>query len=231
MYGEGLRPTEVQMTPGGVTWQRHEVDGGALLVSPDCDDGLIERTLRTSVGDVSTLTPVPVQGKFSTTYHFGEDHVIKTGQHIYHTSPTSNDLNWGIWALRANVSLREGLVSIGADIEPTYKYENNTTGAPYDGYTFEGVRMLAAFLPDVMEDKYQPSPVWLMERAVGRPDRLVYPTNWPAARNIYAAACAAVGLERQIRLDHMGYNDIIDRRGPITRVTKIDSAARMPIEF
>lgn len=232
IFGEGVQPVEVQMTPGGVMWQRHEVDGGSLIVSPDCDDTLILPVLQISTGDLSDLKPVLVPGRERNAYNLGKEHIVKTGQHIYEDSTGGNGLTWGIWALRANVSLGEGFERTGANTEPIYRYEGSYKGPMLRGYTFEGVQMLAAFLPEIVADEAeQRSPVWLMDRANGYADRLVYPTNWQEARDVYAAARAAVGLEEHIRLDHCGYNDIINRSGPITRVTKIDSAACKPIEF
>jgi hypothetical protein len=203
-----------------------------VVVSPDCDHGLIQPVLQISSGDLSALKPVAVPGRDRNAYNFGKEHVVKTGQHIYTDSPGGNSNTWGIWALRANVSLGEGFELIGATTQPIYRYETGPNGPAPRGYTFESVRILAAFLPEVAVDRpEQRSPVWLMDRAPGDADRLVYPTNWQEARDVYAAARAAVGLEGQMMLDHCGFNDIIDRRGTVVRVTKIDSLACGPIEF
>jgi hypothetical protein len=232
LFGEGIQPNTVQMSPGGVMWQRHEVDRGSLVISPDCDDALIPTVLRVSTGDLSALEPIVPPGRDHNAYSLGEEHVIKAGQHVYDSSPASNSLTWGMCALRANVSLGEGFERIGANTQPIYRYRNEHTGQVSQGHTFEGVHILAAFLPEVAADTTeQQLPVWLMERASGYADRLVYVGGWQEAGDLYQAARAAVGLEKQIRIDNCGYNDIVDRSGPIARVTKIDSYAYAPIEF
>jgi hypothetical protein len=232
---EGIQARKIQMTPGGTLWQRHELPNGVLLVSPDCDPELLRPVLRAAVEKPTTLQPVDVQGEGSSAYHVGANHILKViANHRLTSNPDTNSRLWGLWALRANLSLAEGLEHVGQEPQTGQQlgepFTHHTTG-----YTFAGVTIQAAFTPHA-EAGERPSqhPVWLMDRAAGVATSCadLHPVAQELAARTYQAAKEAVDLAQKIVLDDIGLNEIVSRPArQRVHITKIDSEAAGSIEF